>query len=52
VEFREDTGLADIDGLSRNYVGEPYEDREYEGVSVFVAIERWHTWGDPAAEVA
>ena len=52
VEFREDTGLADIDGLSRNYVGEPYEDREYEGVSVFVAIERWHTWGDPAAELA
>jgi PPOX class probable F420-dependent enzyme len=52
VDFRDDADLADIDSLSRRYLGEPYEDRSYNGVSVLVEIERWHTWGDPAAEVA
>ena len=52
VEFRDDPDLADIDGLSRQYLGEPYVDRSYTGVSVLVEIERWHTWGDPAREVA
>ena len=51
VEFREDEGLADIDGLSRRYLGEPYEDRSYNGLSVLVEIDRWHTWGDPAAQM-
>jgi len=50
VEIREDPELADIDALSQRYLGEPYEDRSYNGVSVLVEIERWHTWGDPAAE--
>ena len=52
VEIREDPDLADIDRLSERYVGEPYEDRSYNGVSVLFEIERWHTWGDPAGEVA
>jgi hypothetical protein len=52
VEFREDEGLADIDGLSRHYLGEPYEDRGYTGVSVLFEIVHWHTWGDPAGEGA
>ena len=50
VEVREDTDLRDIDGLSRHYLGEPYEDRSYNGVTVMVEIDRWHTWGDPAGE--
>jgi PPOX class probable F420-dependent enzyme len=50
VEFRDDPELADIDALSRHYLGEPYEDRSYAGVSVLFEIERWYTWGDPAAE--
>jgi PPOX class probable F420-dependent enzyme len=50
VEFRSDDALSDIDGLSARYVGEPYEDREYLGMTVLVEIDRWHTWGDPAAE--
>ena len=50
VEFREDLELADIDALSCRYLGEPYEDRSYNGVSVLFEIERWHTWGDPAGE--
>jgi PPOX class probable F420-dependent enzyme len=52
VEIREDSGLADIDALSQRYLGEPYEDRSYTGVSVLFEVDRWHTWGDPAAEVA
>jgi PPOX class probable F420-dependent enzyme len=52
VEIRQDSGLADIDALSERYLGEPYEDRSYTGVSVLFEVDRWHTWGDPAAEVA
>jgi PPOX class probable F420-dependent enzyme len=52
VESRDDDDLADIDALSQRYLGEPYEDRSYTGVSVLFEIERWHTWGDPAGEAA
>jgi PPOX class probable F420-dependent enzyme len=52
VHFRSDDDLADIDALSQRYEGMPYEDRDYRGMTVFVEIERWHTWGDPAAEAA
>jgi hypothetical protein len=49
---RDDGELADIDVLSQSYLGEPYEDRSYNGVSVLFEIDAWHTWGDPAAESA
>jgi PPOX class probable F420-dependent enzyme len=52
VEMREDPELADIDALSHRYLGEPYEDRSYNGMSVLFEVERWHTWGDPAGEAA
>jgi Pyridoxamine 5'-phosphate oxidase len=52
VEVRDDGELADIDVLSQSYLGEPYEDRSYNGVSVLFEIDAWHTWGDPAAERA
>lgn len=50
VDVRPDAELADIDALSQRYLGEPYEDRGYRGVTVRAEIERWHTYGDPAAE--
>ena len=50
VEFRDDPDLADIDALSQRYLAEPYDDRQYTGVSVFVEVDRWHTWGDPGGE--
>jgi hypothetical protein len=50
VEFRSDDDLADIDALSQRYEGVVYEDRGYRGVTAFVEVDRWHTWGDPAAE--
>jgi PPOX class probable F420-dependent enzyme len=52
VEFRDDSDLADIDALSHQYLGEPYAERSYDGVSVLVRVDRWHTWGDPAGEAA
>jgi PPOX class probable F420-dependent enzyme len=52
TEFRPDPELADIDELSQRYEGVPYEDRSYRGVTALVEIERWHTWGDPAAEAS
>jgi PPOX class probable F420-dependent enzyme len=50
VDFRSDDDLADIDALSRRYEGVPYEDRDYRGMTVLVELDRWHTWGDAAAE--
>jgi uncharacterized pyridoxamine 5'-phosphate oxidase family protein len=50
VEVREDENFVDIDRLSEHYLGEPYEDRGYRGMTVLVEIDRYHTWGDPAAE--
>jgi PPOX class probable F420-dependent enzyme len=50
VEFRGDENLADIDRLSQHYRGEPYEDRDYNGMTVLVEVDRYHTWGNPAAE--
>jgi PPOX class probable F420-dependent enzyme len=47
VEEREDLDLADIDALSRRYLGEPYDNRSYRGVTVVAEVERWHIWGNP-----
>jgi PPOX class probable F420-dependent enzyme len=52
VEFREDKDLADIDRLSEHYLGEPYEDRAYDGMTVLVEVDRYHTWGDPPTEAS
>jgi PPOX class probable F420-dependent enzyme len=52
ADFRDDPDLADIDHLSQHYLGEPYEERAYNGVTVLVEIDRFHMWGDPATEVA
>ena len=50
VEFRDDPDLVDMDALSQRYLGEPYEERDYTGVTVLVEVDRWHTWGDPGSE--
>jgi flavin reductase (DIM6/NTAB) family NADH-FMN oxidoreductase RutF len=50
VEFRDDPDLVDIDALSNRYLSVPYEDRSYEGVTVLVVVDRYHTWGDPGRE--
>jgi PPOX class probable F420-dependent enzyme len=52
VELRDDPDLADIDRLSTRYLGGPYHDRDYDGVSALIEIRWWHTWGDPAKEAS
>jgi hypothetical protein len=47
VEFRDDSDLADIDALSERYLGEPYDDRSYQGLTVVAEVNRWHIWGNP-----
>jgi PPOX class probable F420-dependent enzyme len=43
-ERRADAERADIDRLSRRYVGRAYPRRRLPRVSVLVEIERWHGW--------
>ena len=50
IEFRDDAEFSDIDRLAQRYLGKPYYDRTYRGVSVIAQIERWHVFGRPAAE--
>lgn len=43
--IREDTGLADIDRLSRQYTGNPYPRRDRRRVSAWIVVDAWHGWG-------
>jgi PPOX class probable F420-dependent enzyme len=52
VELRDDLDLADIDRLSTRYLGGPYHDRDYRGLTALIEIDWWHTWGDPAKEAS
>ncbi|URM92483.1 TIGR03618 family F420-dependent PPOX class oxidoreductase [Streptomyces sp. MRC013] len=45
AELREDEGLADIDRLSRHYLGREYRRRDRGRVSAWIEVERWHGWG-------
>ncbi|GGX18800.1 hypothetical protein GCM10010353_37480 [Streptomyces chryseus] len=45
TELAEDEGLADIDRLSRHYLGTPYSMRDRRRVSAWIEIDRWHGWG-------
>ncbi|MTE17812.1 TIGR03618 family F420-dependent PPOX class oxidoreductase [Streptomyces sp. TRM43335] len=45
VEFRDDEGMADIDRLSRHYLGKDYARRDRRRVSAWIEVERWHGWG-------
>lgn len=52
IEIRNDLEFVDADRLSMRYLGQPYDRRDHPGVTVIIEVERWHTWGDPGAEVA
>lgn len=45
VDLHPDTGLTDIDRLSRHYTGNPYPDRVSPRWSAWVEVDRWHGWG-------
>jgi hypothetical protein len=42
--FDVESGLADIDRLSRHFLGRDYPARESPLVTVHVAIDRWFGW--------
>lgn len=44
VSIKPDEGLADIDRLSRHFLGKDYPARESPLVTVHVAIDRWFGW--------
>ena len=45
AETRPDEGLADIDRLARQYLGNDYPMRDRDRVSAWIEIDRWHGWG-------
>ncbi|MDF6045783.1 PPOX class F420-dependent oxidoreductase [Streptomyces sp. JH14] len=45
AETRPDEGLADIDRLARQYMGNDYPMRDRDRVSAWIEIDRWHGWG-------
>jgi len=52
VSIKPDEGLADIDRLSRLYLGKDYPAREHPLVTVHVAVDRWFGWsGGQRAEL-
>jgi PPOX class probable F420-dependent enzyme len=45
AEITDDTGLADIDALSRQYLGSEYPNRHRPRVSVRADVTKWMAWG-------
>jgi len=45
TEITEDTDLADIDRLSRQYTGKDYPRRDRRRYSAWIEVDRWHGWG-------
>ncbi|MEV6651707.1 PPOX class F420-dependent oxidoreductase [Streptomyces sp. NPDC051219] len=45
TELYEDKELADIDRLSRQYLGQPYGQRGRRRFSAWIEVDRWHGWG-------
>ena len=44
ASIEDDADLADIDRLSRRYMGSPFGTRDRRRVSAWIEVERWHTW--------
>jgi PPOX class probable F420-dependent enzyme len=47
-EIHDDEGLRDADRMAQRYFGGPYPDRKRPRVSVWVRVERWHSWDGPS----
>ena len=45
TDIYDDDGLADIDALSRHYLGKEYPDRKRARVSALIEVDRVHGWG-------
>ena len=42
--IEDDAGLADIDRLSRHYMGDAYSQRDRGRVSAWIEVESWYAW--------
>ena len=45
VEFKDDSGLDDIDRLAKHYTGNAYPVRDRKRISAWIEVTRWHGWG-------
>jgi PPOX class probable F420-dependent enzyme len=45
TEIRDDTDLTDIDRVSIQYLGQPYQQRDRRRVSAWITVDSWHGWG-------
>jgi PPOX class probable F420-dependent enzyme len=50
ADIADDAGLADIDALSRHYLGDPYPTRDRPRVSARAEITKWMGWGAIGAQ--
>jgi PPOX class probable F420-dependent enzyme len=44
ITLVDDADLADIDRISKHYMGEAYSQRDRGRVSGWIEVERWHAW--------
>jgi PPOX class probable F420-dependent enzyme len=42
--LQDDPDLADIDRISRHYLGNPYGQRDRGRVSAWIEVQSWHAW--------
>ncbi len=47
-QISDDPDSSNVDRVARHYTGEPFSSRDGGRVSVWIDIDRYHTWGDPA----
>jgi PPOX class probable F420-dependent enzyme len=47
-EIADDPDLSGIDRISAHYSGNAYPMRDRPRVNVWIAVDRWHGWGDAA----
>jgi PPOX class probable F420-dependent enzyme len=45
AEMHDDTDLADIDRIARQYTGKAYPRRDRRRISAWITVDGWHAWG-------
>jgi PPOX class probable F420-dependent enzyme len=44
ITLKPDEGLADIDRISKHYMGDTYSQRDRGRVNGWIEVESWHAW--------
>jgi PPOX class probable F420-dependent enzyme len=45
VELYDDEGFADIDRISKHYIGSRFHNHDRRRVSALIEVDLWHGWG-------